>query len=45
MIVFEVANASWIALLLKNAFMIETLSQVWHALNVVLTLIPIRHLH
>jgi len=43
--VFVVANASLIVLSLKNVFMIETLSQVWHALNVVLTLLPVRQLY
>jgi len=45
MLVFEVVNASLIALSLNNALMIEMLLQVWHALNVVLTWLPVRQLY
>ena len=45
MLVFEVVNASLIALSLNNALMIEMLLQVWHALNVVLTLLLVRQLY
>jgi len=45
MLVFEVVNASLIALSLNNALVIEMLLQVWHALNVVLTWLPVRQLY
>jgi len=45
MLIFEVANASLIALSLYNALMIAMLLQVWHASNVVITLLPLRQLY